>query len=316
MTHAIPKENGKWLQGVAPDDPLTSAATIAVTARLRFVTACLPLAAEWAEEDPEFVHQLRVGSRRASAAVAAFGKCLPHRRARKMRRALKRIRKRAGAARDLDVLRLRLTDERTTLSPGELDDVNRYLAECRAEAQLPILAIARALPPTKLEGKVSRLVRRIRWRGKDREPSVCDTGRRQMRIVTKEFGAAADVASSDGSLEALHSLRIAGKRLRYTIELFACVADGLLRQSVYPLVEELQERLGTMNDHAAAERYFRACAVGANAASLKGAFNRLANHELQSVCQSVDGFRRWWNSSRFREIRAGSLDAFEPPSAA
>ena len=316
MPHVIEQQTGKWLVGVNPNDPVSAAAALAVSARLKFVAACLPLAAYSADEDPEFVHQLRVGSRRAAAAISAFGDCLPKRRIRKLRRGLKQIRRAAGAARDLDVLSSRFTQSQVSLSAGELEEVQRYLLERRSEAQLPILDCAKEHALKKMDRKLARLVRRIRWRGEDAEPTVRQAARQQMSDVATQFDQAAQVAAADGSMEALHGLRIAGKRLRYTIELFASVADDLLREHVYPLVEELQERLGTINDQVAAERYFRRCAQSALPPGLVGSFNRIANHELQAVSQSVDTFRRWWSPHRCQEIRAGATSAFPPPSAA
>jgi CHAD domain-containing protein len=210
----------------------------------------------------------------------------------------------------------RLGDPQVALPAAELHDVKQFLIDRRSEAQLPIIACAEKLPQKKMERRLTRMVHRIRWRGMDGEPTVCQAGRRHILEEAEEFGAAAEAATAGGSMESLHQLRIAGKRLRYTIELFACVADDLLRQSVYPHVEELQDRLGKINDHVAAERYYRACAQSVSAPGLKGSFNRLANHELQSISVSVDVFRRGWNPQKVREIQAGALNAFPPPSAA
>src|SRR5262249_28190395 len=63
-----------------------------------------------ADEDTEYVHQLRVGTRRAGAAVETFADCLPPKVYRKVRRKLRRIRRAAGAARDWDVFQLDLAE--------------------------------------------------------------------------------------------------------------------------------------------------------------------------------------------------------------
>ena len=42
----------------------------------------------------------------------------------------------------------------------------------------------------------------------------------------------------------LHELRIAGKRLRYSIELFHSAFPAALREKAYPQVEQLQSGLG------------------------------------------------------------------------
>src|SRR5207248_2386197 len=63
----------------------------------------LPLAVDKPHEDAEHVHQLRVGTRRAAAALRVFADALPHKLLKGTRRTLRRIRRAAGDARDWDV---------------------------------------------------------------------------------------------------------------------------------------------------------------------------------------------------------------------
>src|SRR5207244_2166671 len=56
-----------------------------------------------ADEDIENVHQLRVATRRAAAALRIFLDCLPGRLHDKTRKALRGLRRAAGEARDWDV---------------------------------------------------------------------------------------------------------------------------------------------------------------------------------------------------------------------
>src|SRR5439155_22511507 len=53
----------------------------------------------------------------------------------------------------------------------------------------------------------------------------------------------------------LHQVRIAGKRLRYAMEVFVDCFAAPFRAEIYPRVEEMQEILGRANDsHVAAGR--------------------------------------------------------------
>lgn len=312
----IRRKGGKWLAGVTAEDPLTKAAETALSTRLDYVAFHLYRAASSADEHPEFVHQLRVSSRRAAAALAAFRLCWPPRRARKMRRRLRRIRRAAGAARDIDVLLLRFVRSDMGLGEGERRSVVRFLAQQRQDAQRPLWDLAKKLPSKRFAKKIVQLTTRTRWRGDGAEPTVYQAGQQHMRDVTGQFCDASRELTTDTSIEALHQLRITAKRLRYTIELFACVADGRLRRDVYPLVEELQDKLGAMNDHATAERHFRQSSREAGSSALQGCFKRLADLELQRVEESADAFRRWWNESRLMQIHNGALEAFPPSSAA
>src|SRR5215831_1054554 len=94
---------GKWISDLKPDTPVEAAARHVLFVRLQVVKDFLPRAALEADEDIEHVHQLRVGTRRADAALRIFAECLPKKMYRKARRRLRTIRRAAGAARDWDV---------------------------------------------------------------------------------------------------------------------------------------------------------------------------------------------------------------------
>ena len=69
MTGALTE---KWIQDVSPSDQTSDVALRTLRDRLDAVLYYLPLAAEGADEDLEHVHQLRVSSRRAAAALRLY----------------------------------------------------------------------------------------------------------------------------------------------------------------------------------------------------------------------------------------------------
>jgi CHAD domain-containing protein len=79
--------------------------------RLDAVWRELPAAGSRTVRDSESVHRLRVATRRAIAAMDAFHDLLPMRRSKWFAKRLRRIRRSAGEARDLDVLTDRLAGE-------------------------------------------------------------------------------------------------------------------------------------------------------------------------------------------------------------
>src|SRR5436190_20655542 len=104
--------DGKWIAGLSPEMPVAEAAQVVLSARFEVVRHFLPLAVEKPHDDPEYVHQLRVGTRRAGAALRVFADCLPRKALRAVKRHLRTIRRAAGDARDWDVFLLSLPDER------------------------------------------------------------------------------------------------------------------------------------------------------------------------------------------------------------
>src|SRR5450755_1491967 len=103
----------KWIHGVSPDDWTSDVAGRTLRFRLAAVQHYLPLAGEKPDEDIEYVHELRVATRRTTAALRLYADMLPRRRTARMETRLKQIRRAAGDARDYDVLVQRLSDGRS-----------------------------------------------------------------------------------------------------------------------------------------------------------------------------------------------------------
>jgi CHAD domain-containing protein len=129
---------GKWISDLKATTPVADAARHTLTMRLEVVRDYLPLALREAEKDPEHVHQLRVGTRRARAALDIFACCLPARVYRRARKQLRNIRRVAGAARDWDVFLANLTDwgqqQKGRFRPG-IDVLLGYAVAQRESAQ-------------------------------------------------------------------------------------------------------------------------------------------------------------------------------------
>jgi hypothetical protein len=95
------KSSNKWISGIDADTSLRKAARVSLRTRLAAVWYYLPLAAEQADDNVEYVHQLRVSTRRALAALRLYGRLCRKRDVRWFRTKLKQIRRAAGDARVL-----------------------------------------------------------------------------------------------------------------------------------------------------------------------------------------------------------------------
>ncbi|MCA9271401.1 MAG: CHAD domain-containing protein, partial [Planctomycetales bacterium] len=270
--------------------------------------AWLPAVERW-EEDDEFVHRLRVAARRAAAAMDTFAKMLPARRRKKLRRWLKQIRRTAGAARDLDVMNalLREASESPGASQAERETARRFVIAARRKAQQRLAKTHHQLRHRFVPRCIDALVRRVRWREASQEPTFADAAQRLLRPAVAEFIAAAE-APLAGPKD-FHALRIAGKRLRYTMELFAPAFDDAFRDGLLCDVRNLQDQLGRLNDHAAAGIRLRAWAQKAAQDEDRRHLLRLANAE-NAACQSqVAAFLQWW-TPEFRLNLSQRLSSF------
>lgn len=96
-------------------------------------------------------------------------------------------------------------------------------------------------------------MKRVRLRGtrsKSKEPTYREWAVEHLRPLFENFleAGAGDLENT----ERLHQFRIAGKKLRYATELLSGAFDSRLRDVTYEFLETLQDKLGTINDHASA----------------------------------------------------------------
>jgi CHAD domain-containing protein len=249
--------SAKWIPDLTPSTPLAQAAQHVLELRLATVRGHLGQALRNCAEDPEHVHHFRVGARRVGAALRVFADCLPGKLYRKSRKKLHRLRDAAGEVRDWDVFRLELAEQ----AKGEprqnragLDFLIGYALGQREAAQAALEAANHDYPAA-----FDRLVRKVLVG--IRQPvegpaTLIDLARPVVGLLLGKLdrSAARDLEDYDN----LHRVRIAGKRLRYALELFAYCYPPVLREVHYTAVEEMQEILGRANDSQVAARRLQA----------------------------------------------------------
>jgi CHAD domain-containing protein len=253
--------------------------------------------------DTENVHRLRVATRRTLAACAAFRDLLPAKRRAWFEKRLRQLRRAAGEARDLDVLTGRLapgaTDERP--DPGVVARVRliAMLSRQRDVSRQPIREIYDELVESGWARRVEGLLARIPA-GRD-QPTFAEYARRRLPPIVGRFFTKADRRLRDD--DDVHALRIAGKKLRYVLEIFAPVFPQRVRARCQDALERLQETLGEFTDHAAAadrfERLGRQRSMTANRATLAA----LRRREAALASEARKAFVKWWNPVRRRELR-------------
>jgi CHAD domain-containing protein len=303
---------GKWIEDLSAEQPVSDAARRALELRLQVLWHYLSLAARHADENVEYVHQLRVASRRGVATLETLHDVLPPRRARWLLKQLKRVRRAAGAARDDDVLaaRLELWMRKRPAVANVLKQVRRH----RQQAQAPIENIHRRLVRKRFDKRLSQFLNRIRWRDAlVPEPCFGHAARQSLRQLLEQFNACA--AGDFTNLETLHRFRIAGKRLRYGMELFAAAFPPEFRGQLYPQVEQLQELLGAVNDHAVARSRLDVWMVESHDEELIGALRKLAGAESVALRRSRARFVAHWTPDRAAALQrqfAAYLEASLP----
>jgi hypothetical protein len=83
--------------------------------------------------------------------------------------------------------------------------------------------------------------------GIEPEGRLGDNARRILSVRIAEFYSYAPIVGNEQAVEELHNLRIAAKRLRYTLELFRAVF-GEVGERQIDRVKAIQEELGNLHD--------------------------------------------------------------------
>jgi len=291
--------SGKWLANAEPGQPVSAVARQAIDLRLRTVRHFLRLSARKAHKNVEHVHQMRVSTRRAQSALRIFSEVVPRSRKVWFDKTLKRLRAAGSEARDLDVLCHRLCRDLTgkeTALHGIVESLNQQ----RRRAQTPLTRAWKNAKRDDFGPRIDNLVKRIRWRAKRKEPSFHETAVIALRPVVDAFFTAGEVDLTIN--DNLHDLRLVGKKLRYTIELLSAGLDPILRQEVYPLLADIQESLGDINDHVVAKTLFESWLVQSNDRRTIAEVATLIAAERDAYLAARNRFDRWWNSQNVSQL--------------
>jgi CHAD domain-containing protein len=285
--------DGKWIPDLHPSTPLAEAARRVLEVRLQGVALHLPGVLTEADRDPEHVHQLRVSTRRADAALRIFAGCLAKKVYRSARNRLRGLRRAAGAARDWDVFRLTLVERADKADKTEragLDFLLGFAGGQRAVAQGGLEAVAREQMPQFTEFQI-RTLDALHPSGE--AATLLDLARPLLAGLHGELEHA--VAGDLTDYSHLHQVRIAGKRLRYAMEVVADCFAPAFREQLYPLIEEMQDILGRANDsHVAGDRL----------AALRNQLRLVLPEDWQRFQPAVEALLRFHQRRLPRERRA------------
>ena len=297
----------KWIDSIPTGGRVSDAARVSLEARLATVAYWLPLAARQIDDDVEKVHQLRVATRRAIAALNLYRDWLRRDEAGWLSRRLKKIRRAAGAARDLDVLAEWMPKELN----GQAGGLLAMVADQRANAQPKIMAVAnKSEQMNRFRRKMYSLLAGVRPRGKVRKTqdvSFQNWAETQLGQAAESFFAALPNQNSD--LSALHQFRIRGKQLRYTLELLAAAFGPELRDLHYPVIQKLQEQLGRINDCVAADARLRGWRRKIDSPAEREVLDKLIDRQRAQLDEAIADYRGWWTLERAETLRQG-LTAF------
>lgn len=241
--------------------------------------------------DPDSIHQLRVATRRAAAALRLGKANLPARKRQAAAAVLRDLRRTAGRVRDHDIYIHHV--EKAGI--GEVPKA--FLIGLRAQRRWLDLQLFKA----RLEyhkDTLTRMAQKVTAAVKPGKPETFQKliTRESKRLFVQFHDAVTD-AGSHLDPEHLHCVRIQAKRLRYTLEL--AVGDTRRSAVILAQVEKLQDILGEWHDAHTLIPKFEASAEAAASVNGKAgspvsrAIATLIRDTKRREARQLQLFRRW-----------------------
>jgi CHAD domain-containing protein len=255
-------------------------------------------------DDPEDVHQARVGARRLRSDLRTFAPVLDGAWAVPLRDELRWLGRRLGAVRDADVLAERLREQSASLPERDAAGLAPLLQRVAQEREAAASELRATMAGERYLDLLDRLVAGAR------EPALSDgaadaagpaapalVGRpwRHLRRVVRALPA--DPEDAD-----LHAVRIRAKRARYAAEAVAPVV-GDSASSFARAVARLQSVLGDHQDAVVAEDWLRRAVDGATAAEAMVAGELVALQQQERVRQRK-AWPKAWRKAKKKKRRA------------
>lgn len=220
-----------------------------------------------ADDDIEHIHNMRVATRRIRAALPLFSACFPEKEYRLWMRGIRRITRALGAARDADVRIAFLkkyikaqevpqpgqTGGQVPVPPVEKNPLDEYLSRLKKERgafQHDVVSVLDEFEKMQVIPGIRAACLGVPACGRTRRaryscliPVAADQiGNRCAGL----FRYAPFVHNPDAIFEH-HAMRIAAKKLRYTLETYAPLYRRNLKKEI-ARVKKLQELLGSIHD--------------------------------------------------------------------
>ena len=246
---------------LSPDDGAALAARVVVRFHLRaFASQEQPARAG----DVEGVHELRVATRRLRAALRFFAPVLPEKFVEKMRTEVKWLASAIGAVRDLDVLGQLVAARAPRLEPdvrSALGPVAVYIHDRRAAAHDALVAALDSARCRRLLDRLAGFAESMPPRRTQESLGVVAPS--LLRPLLRAVLSAGRGIGDDTKPEALHRVRVRGKRLRYALETLRGLGGKHVGKMLRRLVA-LQDLIGDHRDAFTAMTRLRAYAETAD----------------------------------------------------
>lgn len=207
-----------------------------------------------AAEDIEYIHRMRVATRRFRNALDIFSGCLPQKKFVLWQSQVRSITRALGAARDVDVQIDHIADilgktEDRKLKPG-LNRLVLRLKQKRQKLQRNVLTALEKLLQTRVLDNIKQFTQKIILPEEPGRPHSAALYVLSNGVIQAKLDAILvyePYIYNRESKKELHAMRIETKWLRYSLETFASLYPGNLEKYIVK-TRKMQELLGEIHD--------------------------------------------------------------------
>lgn len=235
-----------------PDDSVCAFGAVTMLKQLAAIQA--ELDGVLAAEDIECIHRMRVASRRLRAAQEYFDACLPRKSAVEWEKQIRAVTRSLGNARDLDIQiealhKFQLTSEDPYYQFG-FKRLMLRLSQKRSQAQFKVLSAVKKFTINPVVPQVQNKLIKF-------SPLIDNTIAPSTPLHILAHQAISEKLESFLNYEScvhiperkleLHAMRIAAKKLRYTLEIFAPIYHGAFKTWLGS-IRQVQDQIGEIHD--------------------------------------------------------------------
>ncbi|HEY3942316.1 MAG TPA: CYTH and CHAD domain-containing protein [Acidimicrobiales bacterium] len=275
------------------------------------------------DPDPEYVHQVRVATRRLRSDLLTLRGALDPGWVERRRSELRWLGEGLGKVRDLDVLGAGLRDRRLAAEPLDVEGHDELLGLLEADRQRAWSALVETLqsePYLDLLDELAAAVGELPAPGADGAAPAIDPATPAAEVLPGLLGErwrklrrSVRQATAQPTDDRLHRVRIRAKQLRYAAE----AAEPVLGPRARRLAEAaaaLQTELGELHDTVTAEAWLRraprrSSAEGAFVAGQLSAIEQARRNQLRATWHDA------WRAARRQARRAEEATVLRPPGS-
>lgn len=205
--------------------------------------------------DPEFVHQARVALRRLRSALKLFAPVLPSEFVTAYGQTWQTLASALGEARNLDVFLTEILPPVVDAFPDD-SDTRRLGKKVQQRSKEARKSIVKLLAVREYPQLLIEFTSAIHSLGEATQSSLPDFASQQITHLAHRARNCAKYHQSLSQAQR-HRMRIAFKKLRYTIEFFSPLLSRKQFSAYTTALERLQDELGQINDYATANEIIR-----------------------------------------------------------